>query len=142
MQFLFYRSDEGEKSPAKETNITGAVPIESPEIPSKNGSITETETPPVEKDKEPEKKTTGKDVKKPKQDGINYNRSNLRKMELKERKLDLDKIVSPVIPQPGAWGAHRFRPPPQRLTPQINKGQATPKFKEHNAKFQYGNYNR
>lgn len=63
----------------------------------------------------------------------------------KMRKELKDKIVSPVIPQPGAWGDprnHRYRPQPQRLTPQINKGQVTPKFKENNTRFQYGNYNR
>lgn len=86
------------------------------------------------------------EIKKPKQETqqVNSNKPSVRKIELKERKADLDKIVSPVIPQPGAWGdsrSHRFRPP-QRLTPNINKGQATPKFKEHNTKFQYGNYNR
>lgn len=54
----------------------------------------------------------------------------------------MDKIVSPVIPQPGAWGErHRFKPPPQRET-QINVDQAVPQFKETNARFQYGNYNR
>lgn len=85
--------------------------------------------------------------KKPKQENQQLNSSSkpaLRKIELKHCKTDLDKIVSPVIPQPGAWGdprRHTFRPP-QRLTPNINKSQATPKFKEHDAKFQYGNYNR
>lgn len=86
------------------------------------------------------------EIKKPKQENqqVNSNKPSVRKIELKDRKADLDKIVSPVIPQPGAWGdprGHRFRPP-QRLTPNINKEQATPKFKEHNTKFQYGNYNR
>ncbi|XP_054285435.1 7SK snRNA methylphosphate capping enzyme-like [Macrosteles quadrilineatus] len=69
------------------------------------------------------------------------NRANLRKIELKERKADLDKIVSPVIPQPGAWNdRHRFRPP--QRTPQLDKSQAKemPKFKEKDAKFQFGNY--
>uniref|UniRef100_A0A1B6K944 RNA methyltransferase n=1 Tax=Graphocephala atropunctata TaxID=36148 RepID=A0A1B6K944_9HEMI len=78
---------------------------------------------------------------KRKSDGGN-NRGNLRKMELKDRKAEMDKIVSPVIPQPGAWtDRHRFRPPPQR-TPQIDKAKATPKFKENNLRFQYGNYSR
>uniref|UniRef100_A0A1B6CFH9 RNA methyltransferase n=1 Tax=Clastoptera arizonana TaxID=38151 RepID=A0A1B6CFH9_9HEMI len=138
------KSDE-EKSPVKETNISGTVPTEIPEEPQNNNAITETEIPSPEKEKEPEKKSNTKDVKKPKQDNTSYNRTNLRKLEMKERKLDLDKIVSPVIPQPGAWGdsrSHRFRNQPQRLTPQINKGQATPKFKPYNAKFQFGNYNR
>lgn len=77
---------------------------------------------------------------KRKSDG-HSNRSSLRKMELKDRKADLDKIVSPVIPQPGAWNdRHRFRPP--QRTPIPHKTQAMPKFKENNAKFQYGNYSR
>ncbi|XP_039296939.1 7SK snRNA methylphosphate capping enzyme [Nilaparvata lugens] len=58
------------------------------------------------------------------------------------RKDSKDKIVSPAIPQPGAWGDkshhhhhhhHRFRPP---------QNQRTPNFKESNARFRYGNYNR
>ncbi|BES96272.1 methyltransferase activity [Nesidiocoris tenuis] len=52
-----------------------------------------------------------------------------------------DKIVSPVIPQPGAWidrhAPHRFRKQEQ-LRPVLK----TPKFKEKDKKFQYGNYNR
>uniref|UniRef100_A0A0K8TEB8 RNA methyltransferase n=4 Tax=Lygus hesperus TaxID=30085 RepID=A0A0K8TEB8_LYGHE len=51
-----------------------------------------------------------------------------------------DKIVSPVIPQPGAWvdrhAPHRFR----KLEPR--PVQKTPKFKEQDKKFQYGNYHR
>ncbi|KAK7790249.1 hypothetical protein R5R35_001050 [Gryllus longicercus] len=86
------------------------------------------------------------------------------KHEKKNRKFDLkDKIVSPVIPQPGAWkrqphghrgggnmghGAgdgrfNRFRPGGRHRPkiPGLNIAQ-TPKFQEKNVKFQYGNYNR
>ncbi|RZF39122.1 hypothetical protein LSTR_LSTR014311 [Laodelphax striatellus] len=63
------------------------------------------------------------------------------------RKDSKDKIVSPAIPQPGAWGDkshhhhhHRFRP--HQLTPHIDKNQKTPNFKEVNTRFRYGNYNR
>lgn len=51
-----------------------------------------------------------------------------------------DRIVSPVVPQPGAWvdrhAPHRFRKQEPRPV------QKTPKFKEQNKKFQYGNYHR
>ncbi|XP_014241803.1 probable RNA methyltransferase bin3 [Cimex lectularius] len=50
-----------------------------------------------------------------------------------------DKIVSPVVPQPGAWApTHRFRGGKQAPRPAQN----TPNFKEKNKRFQYGNYNR
>ncbi|KAI4501675.1 hypothetical protein M0802_003010 [Mischocyttarus mexicanus] len=57
------------------------------------------------------------------------------------RKLDVkDKIVSPVIPQPGAW-----KPRPQHRPSQDKKKkqqQSLPNFKEKDARYQYGNYNR
>ena len=56
----------------------------------------------------------------------------LRKMDVK------DKIVSPVIPQPGAW-----KPRPQhRPSQDKKKKQTVPNFREKDARFQYGNYNR
>ncbi|XP_017760753.1 PREDICTED: 7SK snRNA methylphosphate capping enzyme-like isoform X2 [Eufriesea mexicana] len=55
------------------------------------------------------------------------------------RKVDVkDKIVSPVIPQPGAW-----KPRPQHRPSQDKKKKQTmPKFREKDARYQYGNYNR
>ncbi|XP_043497500.1 7SK snRNA methylphosphate capping enzyme-like isoform X2 [Polistes fuscatus] len=56
------------------------------------------------------------------------------------RKLDVkDKIVSPVIPQPGAW-----KPRPQHRPSQDKKKkqQSLPNFKEKDARYQYGNYNK
>ncbi|XP_047370893.1 7SK snRNA methylphosphate capping enzyme-like isoform X1 [Vespa velutina] len=56
------------------------------------------------------------------------------------RKLDVkDKIVSPVIPQPGAW-----KPRPQHRPSQDKKKkqQPLPNFKEKDARYQYGNYNK
>lgn len=49
-----------------------------------------------------------------------------------------DKIVSPVIPQPGARNHHHHRPVQKKkqLPPQL------PKFNPKDAKFEYGNYNR
>ncbi|XP_060529360.1 probable RNA methyltransferase Y17G7B.18 isoform X2 [Cylas formicarius] len=61
---------------------------------------------------------------------------------VKKFKNSMDKIVSPVIPQPGAW--------PKRSNsvkwakPRQNKirDEQMPIFKEKNKKFQYGNYDR
>ncbi|KAL0108236.1 hypothetical protein PUN28_015053 [Cardiocondyla obscurior] len=57
------------------------------------------------------------------------------------RKIDTkDKIVSPVIPQPGAW-----KPRPQHRPSQDKKKkqqQAMPNFRLKDARYQYGNYNR
>lgn len=57
----------------------------------------------------------------------------LRKMDVK------DKIVSPVIPQPGAW-----KPRPQHRASQDKKkkAQKLPNFRAKDAAYQYGNYNR
>lgn len=57
----------------------------------------------------------------------------LRKMDIK------DKIVSPVIPQPGAW-----KPRPQHRASQDKKkkAQKMPNFRAKDAQYQYGNYNR
>ncbi|KYN09532.1 PREDICTED: probable RNA methyltransferase bin3 [Trachymyrmex cornetzi] len=57
------------------------------------------------------------------------------------RKIDAkDKIVSPVIPQPGAW-----KPRPQHRPSQDKKKKqqhAMPNFRLKDARYQYGNYNR
>ncbi|CAL1677994.1 unnamed protein product [Lasius platythorax] len=57
------------------------------------------------------------------------------------RKIDAkDKIVSPVIPQPGAW-----KPRPQHRPSQDKKKKqqhAMPNFRPKDARYQYGNYNR
>ncbi|KAJ8683095.1 hypothetical protein QAD02_018887 [Eretmocerus hayati] len=56
------------------------------------------------------------------------------------RKIDLkDKIVSPVIPQPGAW---KPRPPHRQNSDKRKRPHQEPKFNSKNARFQYGNYNR
>lgn len=59
-----------------------------------------------------------------------------------QRKLDRkDKIVSPVVPQP--YRPLKAVPFRQIITPDLgNKVQKTPKFKEKNTRFQYGNYQR
>lgn len=50
-----------------------------------------------------------------------------------------DKIVSPVVPQPGAWKPRLQHRPKQEKK---KKNQHKPKFNMKNARFQYGNYNR
>ncbi|XP_034936957.1 probable RNA methyltransferase bin3 [Chelonus insularis] len=59
------------------------------------------------------------------------------------RKVDVkDKIVSPVIPQPGAW---KPRLPHRPTQDKKKKGPQTlqlPNFRIKNARFQYGNYDR
>lgn len=83
-----------------------------------------------DEDKEKEKEKE-KEFKRPKLSGLD-------KREKKSSQEMKDKIVSPVIPQPGAWpGTSRFRKQGQRRS-----NQATPKFNEKSRRFQYGNYNR
>lgn len=52
---------------------------------------------------------------------------------------DKDKIVSPVIPQPGAWKKPRPHPLPANRK---RKSDEVPQFKPKNARYQYGNYDR
>lgn len=71
----------------------------------------------------------------------------------KLRRMDsLDKIVSPVVPQPGAW--MRARPQPRAVPPErpasprakvktsTDGEQKLPTFHPKNSKYQYGNYDR
>ncbi|CAH1155978.1 unnamed protein product [Phaedon cochleariae] len=58
----------------------------------------------------------------------------------------MDKIVSPVVPQPGAWpkrsallGMNKRAKPRQNKPEGVGK---EPQFKEKDKRFQYGNYNR
>lgn len=129
MKQICFRLDETDPSPVKDVKCV------KPEESTRDATSDTTEpVTPKETFQEPPKK-------RQKSEG-NSSRASLRKLELKDRKAEMDKIVSPVIPQPGAWGErHRFKPPPQRET-QINVDQAVPQFKETNARFQYGNYNR
>lgn len=56
------------------------------------------------------------------------------------RKIDAkDKIVSPVIPQPGAWKPRLQHRPSQDKK---KKQQHMPNFRPKDARYQYGNYNR
>ncbi|KRT86728.1 methyltransferase, partial [Oryctes borbonicus] len=75
-------------------------------------------------------------------------KSDDHKENVKKMKYSMDKIVSPVIPQPGAWlkrsnshnGNRHHRP--NRAQPSLDSNQVMPKFKEKNKQYQYGNYNR
>lgn len=88
---------------------------------------------------------TSSQVKEAKPESPQKDKNKLRLKGLEEpkdkrlRKLDVkDKIVSPVIPQPGAW-----KPRPQHRPSQDKKKKQTmPKFREKDARYQYGNYNR
>lgn len=64
---------------------------------------------------------------------------------VKKFKNNMDKIVSPVVPQPGAW-LKRSNSVTKRTTQRPNKNPPgdlkMPVFKEKYKRFQYGNYNR
>lgn len=75
----------------------------------------------------------------------NKRKSEEHKDNVKKIKYSMDKIVSPVVPQPGAWlkrsnGYHWN----MKLNRQQHKepGRKMPQFKEKNKQFQFGNYNR
>lgn len=82
------------------------------------------------------------------------NTSQKGKEAKKLRRMDsLDKIVSPVVPQPGAWMRARPQqrnstserpasPHRTRLKSQSEAEQKLPTFHPKNSKFQYGNYDR
>ena len=85
-------------------------------------------------------------VKEPKIESHLKDKSKLRLKVFEEpkdkrlRKVDVkDRIVSPVIPQPGAWKTRFLHRPTQDNK---KKSLQMPKFKPKDAQFQYGNYNR
>ncbi|KAJ3643844.1 hypothetical protein Zmor_026530 [Zophobas morio] len=71
-----------------------------------------------------------------------------RKMEdhgpvaAKKFKYAMDKIVSPVVPQPGAWSKRPNTIKKKKPRPNRDTTEEMPQFKEKNKQFQYGNYNR
>lgn len=103
------------------------IPIQKDPTPSK--------TPP----QEPQRPKEGSPIKEPKLK-LKIKISDETK-DKRIRKLDIkDKIVSPVIPQPGAWKSRpQYRP---NHHDKKKKQQKQPNFKDKDAKFQYGNYNR
>ncbi|XP_030764157.1 probable RNA methyltransferase bin3 isoform X2 [Sitophilus oryzae] len=60
----------------------------------------------------------------------------------KKFKSFMDKIVSPVVPQPGAWLKRSNSVKISRPRPNKTTDEKMPMFKEKNKRFQYGNYNR
>lgn len=82
------------------------------------------------------------------------NASQKGKEAKKLRRMDsLDKIVSPVVPQPGAWMRARpqqrmstserpVSPHRTRLKSQSEEDKKLPKFHPKNSKYQFGNYDR
>ncbi|XP_078046434.1 7SK snRNA methylphosphate capping enzyme [Augochlora pura] len=90
-------------------------------------------SPPPIQPKEPKPESPQKDKNKLRLKGLEEPKDKrLRKVDVK------DKIVSPVIPQPGAW-----KPRPQHRPSQDKKKKQTmPNFREKDARYQYGNYNR
>lgn len=81
----------------------------------------------------------------PKKEKNGKRKSEEHKDAVKKLKHMMDKIVSPVVPQPGAWlkrtnsrnGIKHHRPPRNP-----NKEEKAPVFKDRNKQFQFGNYNR
>lgn len=92
--------------------------------------------------------TPSVEAKEPKLESPQKDKNKLRLKGLDEikdkkgKKLDIkDKIVSPVIPQPGAW---KTRPPhwTNQEKKKNKKQQNLPKFNPKNEQFKFGNYNR
>lgn len=115
------------------TDITESVEQAASENLEAEQQRTSASSPPPIQPKEPKPESPQKDKNKLRLKGLEEPKDKrLRKVDVK------DKIVSPVIPQPGAW-----KPRPQhRPSQDKKKKQAMPNFKEKDARFQYGNYNR
>lgn len=97
--------------------------------------------------KKEEKKEEKKDNNKNKRKSDEHPKDGLAK---KIKHFSMDKIVSPVIPQPGSW----FKRSNSRIHPYHHRGEIDrhqnknvvnekmPSFKDKHKTFQYGNYNR
>ncbi|KAK9717157.1 Methyltransferase domain [Popillia japonica] len=127
-----------------DTDMSGMSEAKTPESHSDSAKIpdtTETTDAAVPKVKELSLELSPKKDK-------NKRKSDEHKENVKKMKYSMDKIVSPVIPQPGAWlkrtsshnGNRHHRP--NRAQPSLDSNQVLPKFKEKNKQYQYGNYNR
>lgn len=119
-----------------------------PELSTDSAKVPD--VPPEEKPEKPEKPVVCRDLsidlgtapkkeKPPKRKSDEYVPLN------KKFKNAMDKIVSPVVPQPGAW-LKRSNSVSKRATQRQNKNPTgelkLPHFKENDKRFQYGNYNR
>ncbi|XP_066584215.1 7SK snRNA methylphosphate capping enzyme-like [Prorops nasuta] len=134
-------SGKDDGSECNDSKTKGSDPIEATELPEEsavNRIATETEDKPstsvaINPPKETKPESPQKDKNKLRLKGLDEPKDKrLRKVEVK------DKIVSPVIPQPGAWKSR----PQHRPSQDKKKKQPMPNFKEKNARYQYGNYNR
>lgn len=120
--------ESGEQMMPEESNEVSMEKIVEPELP------VECKSPSREVAKEPKVESPVKDKAKLRLKVLEDSKDKrLRKLDVK------DKIVSPVIPQPGAWKPRLTHRPSQDKK---KKPQQVPKFKPKDAKFQYGNYNR
>ena len=115
-------------------------PVENKEVASENPQVepenvpAQAVSPLKESEKEPKVESPQKDKTKLRLKALEEPKDKrLRKVDVK------DKIVSPVIPQPGAW---KSRMPHRPCQDKKKKPQQMPKFKPKDAQFQYGNYNR
>ncbi|XP_076647831.1 7SK snRNA methylphosphate capping enzyme [Halictus rubicundus] len=128
-------SDLSESKPKECNAIEIAEPMEvaAPENVETAQQSAPLNSPPLNQPKEPKPESPQKDKNKLRLKGLEEPKDKrLRKVDVK------DKIVSPVIPQPGAW-----KPRPQHRPSQDKKKKQTmPNFREKDARYQYGNYNR
>ncbi|XP_076290281.1 7SK snRNA methylphosphate capping enzyme [Lasioglossum baleicum] len=128
-------SDLFESKPKECNAVEIAEPMEVavPENVETTQQSAPSNSPPPNQPKEPKPESPQKDKNKLRLKGLEEPKDKrLRKVDVK------DKIVSPVIPQPGAW-----KPRPQHRPSQDKKKKQTmPNFREKDARYQYGNYNR
>ncbi|XP_053983575.1 7SK snRNA methylphosphate capping enzyme-like isoform X1 [Hylaeus volcanicus] len=115
------------------TDITEPMELIAPETAETEQQRASLNSPPINQPKESKPESPQKDKNKLRLKGLEEPKDKrLRKVDVK------DKIVSPVIPQPGAW-----KPRPQhRPSQDKKKKQIMPNFREKDARYQYGNYNR
>lgn len=110
------------------TPETQADSAKIPEVLIKVGEVQETQPKPVTLELSPKK-------------GIKR-KNDEHKDSAKKLRYSLDKIVSPVVPQPGSYrGIHVSKMAHEPRVVKIPIGKM-PAFKEKDKKFQYGNYNR
>lgn len=129
---------ESSEAKLKETEGNSAAVIESSTERLSNERINLEETQNVQDESLPKENKT----ESPQKDKNRLRLKGLEEIKDKRlRKIDAkDKIVSPVIPQPGAW-----KPRPQHRPSQDKKKKqqhAMPNFRPKDARYQYGNYNR
>lgn len=100
---------------------------------------------PEEIDAQPEEKPKELNLELPVKKENKKRKSEEHKENVKKFKFsNVDKIVSPVIPQPGAWLKRKTTLASTKPKPQQKKdvNEKLPVFKEKDKQFQYGNYNR